>query len=66
MHKSRVFYIYIGQWSVTNPTGKKVYSILFLSQLGSEAVCQKKPDVLKNWSTKLFIASQFSSLNASF
>ncbi|KAL5233967.1 hypothetical protein ACI65C_001377 [Semiaphis heraclei] len=32
------------QWSVTNPTGKKVYSLLFLLQLGSEAVCQKKPD----------------------
>ncbi|XP_029346394.1 uncharacterized protein LOC100574055 isoform X2 [Acyrthosiphon pisum] len=52
-----------GQWSVINPTGKKVYSILFLSQLGSEAVCQKKPDVLKNWSTKSFIAPQFSSLS---
>ncbi|KAL4089885.1 hypothetical protein QTP88_024825 [Uroleucon formosanum] len=38
-----------GQWSVTNPTGKKVYSKLFLLQLGSEAVCQKKPDILRNW-----------------
>lgn len=40
----------IGQWSITNPTGKKVYSKLFLLQLGIEAVCQKKPDILKTWS----------------
>ncbi|XP_022171727.1 eukaryotic translation initiation factor 4 gamma 3-like isoform X2 [Myzus persicae] len=52
-----------GQWSVTNPTGKKVYSKLFLMQLGSEAVCQKKPDVLRNWSniTKLSSTPQFNS-----
>ncbi|XP_022163596.1 uncharacterized protein LOC111029064 [Myzus persicae] len=44
-----------GQWSMNNPTGKKVYSISFLLQLGSEAVCQIKPDVLKT--------RQFSSLS---
>ncbi|KAL5233906.1 hypothetical protein ACI65C_001347 [Semiaphis heraclei] len=54
-----------GQWSVTNPTGKKVYSILFLLQLSSEAVCQKKPDVLRNWSnlTNLHDAPQFNLLS---
>ncbi|XP_060873665.1 uncharacterized protein LOC132947405 isoform X2 [Metopolophium dirhodum] len=52
-----------GQWSFTNPTGKKVYSILFLLKVGSEAICQKKPYVLNNWSTKSFIAPQFSSLS---
>ncbi|XP_060860797.1 eukaryotic translation initiation factor 4 gamma 3-like [Metopolophium dirhodum] len=53
-----------GQWSVTNPTGNKVYSKLFLIQLGSEAVCQKKPNVLRNWSklTKLSSVPQFDSL----
>eukprot|EP00102_Acyrthosiphon_pisum_P012308 XP_008181407.2 PREDICTED: eukaryotic translation initiation factor 4 gamma 3-like [Acyrthosiphon pisum] len=53
-----------GQWSVTNPTGKKVYSKLFLVQLGREAVCQKKPDVLRNWIklAKLSCESQFDSL----
>jgi len=60
------FIFYIGQWSFTNPTGKKVYSILFLLKLGGEAICQKKPDVLKNWSTESFIAPQFSSLSVSF
>ncbi|XP_025411781.1 eukaryotic translation initiation factor 4 gamma 3-like isoform X3 [Sipha flava] len=38
-----------GQWSYTNQTGKKVYSKAFLTQLGSETVCQKKPDVLSSW-----------------
>jgi len=64
-----LFDIYIGQWSVTNPTGKKVYSKLFLIQLGSEAVCQKKPDVLRNWAnltTGLSSAPQFNSLGVSF
>ncbi|KAL5235291.1 hypothetical protein ACI65C_002701 [Semiaphis heraclei] len=53
-----------GQWSVTNPTGKKVYSKSFLIKLGGEAVCQKKPDVLRNWSnlTKSSSAPQFNSL----
>jgi len=61
---SRVlFYFHVGQWSVTNPTGKKVYSILFLLQLGSEAVCQKKPDVLRNWSN---LTPQFNLLSVSF
>ncbi|XP_008179446.1 eukaryotic translation initiation factor 4 gamma 3 isoform X2 [Acyrthosiphon pisum] len=52
-----------GQWSIKNPTGKKVYSKLFLMQLGSEAVCQKKPDILRNWSnlTKLSSTPQFNS-----
>jgi len=45
-----LFDIFIGQWSISNPTGKKVYSKLFLMQLGNESVCQKKPDVLRNWS----------------
>lgn len=64
-----LFYIYIGQWSVTNPTGKKVYTKSFLIQLGSEAICQKKPDVLRNWSnlTKLSSgAPQFNSSGVSF
>lgn len=63
-----LFYIYIGQWSVTNPTGKKVYSKLFLIQLGSEAICQNKPDALRNWSkiTKLSGAPQFNSFGVSF
>jgi len=62
------FYIYIGQWSVSNPTGKKVYSKMFLIKLGSEAVCQNKPDVLRNWSniTKLSSAPQFNSLGVSY
>jgi len=53
---------------VKNPTGKKVYSILFLLQLGSEAVCQKIPDVLKKWRniTNLSNAQQFNSSNVSF
>ncbi|XP_025201815.1 eukaryotic translation initiation factor 4 gamma 3-like isoform X2 [Melanaphis sacchari] len=38
------------QWSITNPIGKKVYSKVFLLALGNEAICQKKPDVLNNWS----------------
>jgi len=44
-----------------------VYSKLFLIQLGGEAVCQKKPDVLRNWSnlTKSN-APQFNSLGVSF
>ncbi|KAF0731490.1 eukaryotic translation initiation factor 4 gamma 3-like, partial [Aphis craccivora] len=53
-----------GQWSITNPTGKKVYSKAFLLQLGSEAICKKKPDVLSNWSNliKLSGAPQVKSL----
>ncbi|XP_060849935.1 eukaryotic translation initiation factor 4 gamma 3-like isoform X2 [Rhopalosiphum padi] len=53
-----------GQWSITNPSGKKVYSKVFLLQLGSESVCQKKPDVLNNWGNliKLSSAPQFNSL----
>lgn len=53
-----------GQWSVTNPTGKKVYSKAFLLQLGIESVCQKKPDVLNNWSNliKQSSTTQFNSL----
>lgn len=53
-----------GQWSATNPTGKKVYSKSFLIKLGSEAICQKKPDVLANWVmiTKLSNSSQYGSL----
>jgi len=45
-----------------------VYSKLFLIQLGSKAVCQKKPDVLRNWSklTKLSSVPQFDSLGVSF
>jgi len=43
---------------MTNPNGKKVYSLSFLLQLGSEAVCQKIPDVLKT--------PQFKSLSVSF
>jgi len=45
-----------------------VYSKLFLLQLGSEAVCQKKPDVLRNWAnlTKLSSAPQFNSLGVRF
>lgn len=55
-----------GQWSVTNPSGKKVYSKAFLIQLGSESVCQKKPDVLKAWNNITKSNSpQFSSLGVS-
>jgi len=44
-----------------------VYSKVFLLQLGSEAVCQKKPDVLNNWSNliKLSGTPQFKSLGVS-
>lgn len=74
--KKKIVYTYViciyvfdptGQWSVTNPTGKKVYSKLFLTQLGSESVCQKKPDVLKGWNniTKLSNSPQFNSLGVS-
>lgn len=41
--------INLGQWSVENPTGKKVYSKSFLIQLGNEAICHKKPDVLRRF-----------------
>lgn len=53
-----------GQWSTSNPAGRKVYSKEFLVKLGSEAVCQKKPDVLRNWGniTKLLNSPQFGSL----
>ena len=61
-----LFDIYIGQWSITNPTGKKVYSKLFLMQLGSEAVCQKKPDVLRNWGNLTKLSSAFNSLGVSW
>jgi len=63
-----LFNIYLGQWSVKNPTGKKVYSKSFLLQLGSEAVCQKKPDILRNWSnlTNLSSLPQFNSSSVSF
>jgi hypothetical protein len=47
--KVKMFLFRIGQWSYTNQTGKKVYSKAFLTQLGSETVCQKKPDVLSSW-----------------
>ncbi|XP_050056621.1 eukaryotic translation initiation factor 4 gamma 3-like isoform X2 [Aphis gossypii] len=55
------------QWSITNPTGKKVYSKVFLLQLGSETICQKQPDVLNNWSNliKLSGAPQLKSLGQS-
>lgn len=31
------------------PTEKKMYSKIFLLQLKNKPICQKKPDVLKNW-----------------
>ncbi|XP_050535904.1 eukaryotic translation initiation factor 4 gamma 3-like isoform X2 [Daktulosphaira vitifoliae] len=37
------------QWSLTNKSGKRVYTRAFLMQLCNETVCQKKPDVLRNW-----------------
>lgn len=50
-----------------NPSGRKVYSKLFLMKLGSESFCQKKPDILKNWSniTKSANQPQFSSSGVS-
>lgn len=43
-----------------------MYSKVFLLQLGSEAVCQKKPDVLNNWSNLIKSgAPQFNSLGVS-
>lgn len=59
--------MYLGQWSVKNPTGKKVYSKSFLIRLGSEAICQLKPDVLETWGsiTKKYNSSQFNSSGVS-
>jgi len=44
-----------------------MYSKSFLIKLGSEAVCQKKPDILRTWGsiTKLSNSPQFSSLGVS-
>lgn len=45
----------------SNITGKKIYSKEFMIQIGKKAYCQKKPDVLSNWSiiTNIVNTTQF-------
>ncbi|XP_050429511.1 eukaryotic translation initiation factor 4 gamma 3-like isoform X2 [Adelges cooleyi] len=52
------------QWSATNTSGNRVYSRAFLLQLGSEVVCQKKPDILRSWGhiTRSVNSSQYNSI----